>query len=102
GDRPVGDGPVLPAAHVAALVRLQALVDVEEVRDLVADVLVDVAQVADAGVADVPRRDAEDLGVGTALVEHPAHADPADGQVGSSSSTITSSGSPSSATVSGM
>src|SRR5690606_21905655 len=81
GDGAVGDLPVLPAADVGALARFQALVDVEEVGDLVADALVDVAQVADLRVAHVRGRDAEDLRVGAALVEHPEHADAADGDL---------------------
>jgi len=78
-DDPLGLGAVHPAADVGGLTRLEFLVDVEEVADLVEQVLRDVGQVPDPGLADVVRGDPEDLRVRTALVGHPEDSDRAHG-----------------------
>src|SRR5215212_9177292 len=70
-EHPFGLAARLPAAHLAGLVRLQCLVDVEEVPDLGALVLRDVLQILDVVPADVGGRDAEQLGVRPPFVTHP-------------------------------
>ncbi len=79
-DHPLRLGAVHPAADVGGLARLEFLVDVEEVADLVEHVLGHVGQVPDPGLADVVRADAEDLSVRPALVAHPEDGDRPHGQ----------------------
>src|SRR5690606_26979779 len=66
-------GAVLPAADLRALPGLQPLVDLEEVVDLLALELWQVAQVADVLQARVAGRHAQHLGVRALLVAHPEH-----------------------------
>src|SRR4051812_1198910 len=68
---PLRLGTRLPAADFTGLVRLQLLVDVEEMSDLRALVHRDVLQILDRLPPDIGGRDAEQLGMGPTLVAHP-------------------------------
>jgi hypothetical protein len=100
-DLRLGAGPALPGGALDRLARLEVLVDLEEVLDLQAVELRHVVDVADVVHAGVAGHDADDLVVAAGLVAHPEHPDGArhsmmhPGNVGSSSRTRASSGSPS-------
>ena len=72
---PYGGVAPLVATRRRVLLRLEHLVDVEEVLDLVEQALRQVAEIAHVLVVRVVQRHAQDLGVRTLLVLHPEHAD---------------------------
>src|SRR5688500_20226779 len=74
-DRPFGRLSSFPAAGLRALARLELLVDVKEVLDLVEQVRLQVAHVLEVRPPRIGGRDGENLRVRSLLVGHPEHRD---------------------------